>query len=613
MTQDLLASWLDGYVPAAIQRDGVPGAVVVVVKDGHILVKKGYGFADLSEHSPVDPDLSLFRVASLSKLFTATAVMQLVEKGELDLDRDINGYLDFHIPDRTGGPITLRHLLTHTAGFEDHWQDQFVLDPTLLHPLADHLRTHIPARIFAVGTIPAYSNYGMALAGYIVQRKSGEMFDSYVEHHIFKALDMSSSTFHQPLPSELWPRMATGYTDRKQPHRPQLFSESPAGALATTGSDMGNFMIAFLQDGNFQDRPVLQPRTVALMQAETHRFFSPLPAIGFSFFTDDRNGHRIVGHDGALEAFFSSLNLILDRNVGIFVAVNGAGSNGSGQAFVDELYEDFVDRYFPSDAPSLTEMPTVSTALHDGELMAGSYEPTRRNESSFLSAVRLYLEFEVKLQDDGTLVSSEFQDRAGKPKIWREIAPWVWRESGGAERLVAVVKNGRVESFAVGDTAQYNPFQAVPFWRSAAWLLPAMISALAVLAVIVLFWPIDSMIRKHYGRASRLPVRLLKFRRITWVLMLFELNLFTAWVVRIKTLSMDIAEASSHGAIILLLQIAGLCSFPVAAVGLCHLWMTWRSTDAWSARVSSAAIASSLVLLSGIVFVFHFASVNALY
>src|SRR5881409_3574079 len=193
-------TFLDALIPSQLRNRNIAGAVVSVVKDGQVLFQKGYGYADVEAERPVLPDQTLFRPGSISKLFTATAVMQLVEQGKLDLDRDVNDYLDFKIPEAYGKPITLKNLLTHTPGFEEQIKDLFTDRPEP-PPLEQYMKTHIPGRIFSPGTIPAYSNYGATLAGYIVERVSGQPFDNYIENHIFNPLGMKHSTFRQPLPA----------------------------------------------------------------------------------------------------------------------------------------------------------------------------------------------------------------------------------------------------------------------------------------------------------------------------------------------------------------------------------------------------------------------------
>jgi len=200
--------WLDGYLPYALRTADIPGAVVTVVKDGQLLTARGYGYADVEKKTPVDPERTLFRPGSVTKLVTWTAVMQLVEQGKLDLDKDVNTYLDFKIPDYDGKPITLRQIMTHTAGFEEAIKGLIFSDPAHLLPLGDYLKRWTPKRVFAPGTTPAYSNWATSLAGYVVERVSGEKFDDYCDKHIFAPLGMTNSTMRQPLPAALTGQMA---------------------------------------------------------------------------------------------------------------------------------------------------------------------------------------------------------------------------------------------------------------------------------------------------------------------------------------------------------------------------------------------------------------------
>src|SRR5215472_3915298 len=203
LTKADFETFLDALIPSQLRTRNIAGAVVSVVKDGQVLFQKGYGYADVEGKKPVLPEQTLFRPGSISKLFTATAVMQLVEQGKLDLDRDANDYLDFAIPKTYVEPITLRRLLTHTAGFEETVKNLFVAHESDMKPLRSYLVNQMPARIFPPGKIPSYSNYGFSLAGYIIERVSGEKFERYVDNHILKPLRMTSSTFDQPLPPQL--------------------------------------------------------------------------------------------------------------------------------------------------------------------------------------------------------------------------------------------------------------------------------------------------------------------------------------------------------------------------------------------------------------------------
>jgi len=188
LTESDVSALSDGLIPAAMALGNVAGVVVVVVKDGHVLFQKGYGFADVDKRTPVDPAKTLFRPGSVSKLFTWTAVMQLVDQGKIDLDADINRYLDFTVPAAFGKPVTMRNLMTHTAGFDETYRSLLIGNPKTLEPLRQVVTQNIPARSYPPGEVPAYSNYGATLAGYIVARVSGEKFEDYIQRHIFTPL-----------------------------------------------------------------------------------------------------------------------------------------------------------------------------------------------------------------------------------------------------------------------------------------------------------------------------------------------------------------------------------------------------------------------------------------
>src|SRR5437763_10347695 len=267
LTKSDFETFLDALIPSQLQNRDIAGAVVSVVKDGQVLFAKGYGYADFTAKKPVLADQTLFRPGSISKLFTATAVMQLVEQGKLDLDRDVNEYLDFAIPKIYPEPITLRRLLTHTAGFEDTLKNLFVAHESDLKPLRTYLVNQMPARIFPPGKIPSYSNYGFTLAGYIVERASGEKFERYIDNHLLQPLRMTNSTFDQPLPPQLAPNMSNGYFNAsKKPRHFEFVHAAPAGALSTTAADMTRFMLAFLQDGTLEEATILKPETVRQME-----------------------------------------------------------------------------------------------------------------------------------------------------------------------------------------------------------------------------------------------------------------------------------------------------------------------------------------------------------
>jgi len=376
MTATDVQAWLDGLMPSALKMAQVPGAVVVIVKDGRPLVQQGYGWADRDRRTPVDAQRTLFRPGSISKLFTWTAVMQLVEQGKLDLDADLNRYLDFKLPEHPGKPLTLRHVLTHTTGFEETARNLITYDAGT-PDLAQVLKSYVPPSLYPPGERPGYSNYATALAGYIVQRVSGMPFDDYIEQRILWPLGMRHASFRQPLPPALAPLMSQGWESQDEPPKGfEIVSMAPAGSLSATGEDMGRFMTAFLQQGRLGNAQLLKPETVAQMHGQITRPMPDLMGIGLGFYQHDLNGHRGVGHGGDTVLFHSDLALFLDDGVGLFVSVNSPGKGEQGKWLRDRVMESFADRYLPDTRPPTPRSVDDATAKAHGQALAGYWQST---------------------------------------------------------------------------------------------------------------------------------------------------------------------------------------------------------------------------------------------
>src|SRR5262245_60512042 len=296
LTKADLETWLDGLMPYSLQTGDAAGAVVVVVKDGQVLLQKGYGYADVEAKKPVDPQTTMFRAGSVSKLVTDTAVMQMVEAGKLDLDTDVNKYLDFKLPDAFGKPVTLRNLITHTAGFEELLRGLMHSDPKAWGGLDTYVHETRPARMFPPGEVPSYCNYCLAVAAYIVERVSGEPFDDYLDRHIFQPLDMQRATFRQPLPAQFEADMSKGYTlASSAPRYFEIVGPAPAGSLSVSGADMARFMISHLQ-AEKGGSPLLKPETAHMMYNSVLQVAPPTLGNSLGFFERDRNGRRVIGH-----------------------------------------------------------------------------------------------------------------------------------------------------------------------------------------------------------------------------------------------------------------------------------------------------------------------------
>src|SRR3984957_7023209 len=325
-----LGAFFDGIIPLQLDRADIAGASVLVMKDGKLLLQKGYGFADAKQQKPVDPATTIFRLASISKLFTWVSLMQLQEQGKLDLDTDVNNYLDFKIRPAFDKPITLRNLITHTGGFEEEAREILLIKAKKSPALRDFLIENQPRRLFPPGTIPAYSNYGVGIASYIVQRISGQPFEQYVSEHVFAPLAMTHSSFDQPLPQELEKLPAQGY--RGNTEKPALgfetFTPAGAGGISSTASDMGRFGQALLNGGQLDGKRILKTETLNAMYTPQFRASNQLPPICMGFYETWRNDLRWIGHEGDLIAFHSLFFLERSQKLILFVSFNSASAAG---------------------------------------------------------------------------------------------------------------------------------------------------------------------------------------------------------------------------------------------------------------------------------------------
>jgi CubicO group peptidase (beta-lactamase class C family) len=421
-----LESFMDGAMTALLEAHHVAGGTISVVKDGELFFAKGYGFADAEHGVPVDPATSMFRIASVSKLFAWTAIMQLWEQGRVDLDADINVYLDFEIPATFPEPITLTHLLTHTAGFEDRAKGLFAKDIEDLAPLGEVLAKNIPARVVPPGEVAAYSNYGAGLAGYIVQRVSGMPFQDYVEEHIYGPLWMVHSTFRQPVQPEIVADLAIGHTWKGGAHEGQDFEYDPAvadGAMSTSAVDMARFMIAHLQLGRYGDQQILEEDTARRMHS---RLFSPdprIPGMAHGFYEVDANGRRGIGHGGDISYFHSDLLLLPEEDVGIFVSFN----SDSGSAARSEIVPLFLDRYFPAPEAKPVE-PPADFAARAGRY-TGWYRMNRHPHDTIEKVMLLATgDIRIDATDDNYLSVALMGERSR----FVEVEPLLFRAVGGS-------------------------------------------------------------------------------------------------------------------------------------------------------------------------------------
>jgi len=569
-----LESFLDGMMPAQLEREDIAGAVVSVVKDGKLLFAKGYGYSDIEKRQPVTADATLFRPGSISKLFTWTSIMQLVEQGKLDLDKDVNGYIDFTIEPAYGKPITLRDIMTHTSGFEETARDLFVADAQHLTPLDQYLKQHLPQRIFPPCTIPAYSNYATALAGYIVQRASGKPFEQYVAENILAPLEMKRTTFVQPLPDNMKSLMSLGY--RKASEKPQSFEfveAFPAGSVSTTARDMANFMIAHLQDGKFGDKQILRPETAKLMHTRTFGSDERLNGMALGFYEESRNGKRIIGHGGDTELFHSDLHLVLAENVGLFVSYNSAGKGEvSGRGI---LFGKFLDRYFPHTPAAPAK---IENAKADAASIAGLYKVSRRFESSFLKLLTFLGEMKVIPNADGTISLDAIKTPGGALRKFEEIAPFQYREVHGEDELAFRKDSDGRWQFQV--EIPVFIFQQTGLLENKYFNFVVLFFGLGVVALTVLLWPVSALIRKHYARPLLLEPPERRRRLFVRLVCVLFLVLFFGWIAVLSKID-DITAINALPHWVVIFGLLGVLSSLGTILVVLSAFRSWRTSGKW--------------------------------
>ncbi len=487
LTSEDVTAFLDGFLPLQLQRDDIAGATIGITMDGKPLIMKGYGYADWKKKTPIDPVRTTFRLASISKTITYTAMMQQVELGRLDLDADVNGYLDFAIapgPAPIGNArISLRQLATHTAGFEEELHD-FGSDKSGKLPM--DLRTFLirnqPHRFASPGTQLAYSNYGIALIGYIVQRASGEEFTAYTQRHIFGPLGMTHSSFVQPLPPS-WSR-SLGYLNTQEPDTGfEGFEEAPAGGLSSSAADMSRFGQMLLGGGTLDGARVLQPASVALFFTPQ---FSPAPLIppwNLGFYPEMRNGYTFTGHGGDVIGFHSQFWVEPTHRLTFLVSYNSQRSSGAARA---ELFQAFVDRYLPGPAPT---PHVVKLTGKDLRAYTGSYVSSRGADSTKARIFLGAMSRSITADKDGTLLISGAIDERGAPLHFQPVGQDTFYNEH-EQRFLRFTRDtrGRVDGYVTPSHSARLPFvrSAAFFGSTAVLAIGAML--LAVAAAVVRTW-----------------------------------------------------------------------------------------------------------------------------
>ncbi len=477
-----LEAFFDGVLYQQLASKHVAGAVVTVVSGDKMIFSKGYGYSDVANRKPVDPEKTLFRIGSVSKLFTWTAVMQDVEAGRIDLDADINKYLgSVQIPARFGKPITMRHLLTHTAGFEDYVVGLFAREPNK-RTLTELLTEQMPERIRPPGELAAYSNFGTTLAGHAVATLAKKPWEDVMEERLLKPLGMEHTLARQPAKDQLPAGMSKGYRWAAGEWQEKDFEYvpwGPAGGFSSSGNDMARFMLVHLNDGALGDVRILKPETAKKMREALFRNHPKVSPMGAGFILEQHHGMTFVGHGGDTLWFHTMMQLIPDKKLGIFVSYNTDSLGDARQT----LLKAFLDRYLPQPLTARAKSP--DGAAERASKYAGEYQTLRYSDSTVGKLTRLMSFTTVTAGKEGQLIVS----RGERTYRMIEVEPGFYREVDGYRTLAfREMENG--DMAIAWDNAAPVADVKVKWHESQLAQLALLGGSLALMITALLFWPI---------------------------------------------------------------------------------------------------------------------------
>lgn len=452
-TADLQALF-DEAVPRLMEKYHVAGAVVGVTDSSKTLFQKGYGKADIAAGIPADPETSLFRCGSISKLFTWTAIMQLEEQGLLDLSDPVDKYIDFELPKNYSEPVRIIDLMNHTPGFEDRLIGLLTTDVKYYETLEQSVQENIPRRVAPPREASCYSNYGTMLAGYIVQRIMGIPYERYVEKNIFEPLHMKHSTMIQPPPLAADSTISKGYSfsDGSFIEEPFEFANgAPAGALSSTASDMLRFYRAYLREGAgepgtiLQSGTILQPGTVRKMRETSFRHDPRANGMAHGFIEIGTDTDPILGHGGDTIFFHSISAYLPDRDWAFFISTN----TSTGSQLVYELEQILLNEFAPvPDGAARAEAEGLNVNLEE---YTGFFSMDRRSESDPTKIMSLMALIRPIVSESGDgLFLKSMLDPAGS--VYLPVDEDIFQQEKGRMRVVFLRDNeSRVESLYSND------------------------------------------------------------------------------------------------------------------------------------------------------------------
>jgi CubicO group peptidase (beta-lactamase class C family) len=594
-----IVAFMDSEIPSTMEDHDTPGGVFVLVADGDIAHAQGYGHTDTDQDTAIDPRRTRFDIGSVSKLLTATAVMQQVEQGRLDLHADVDTYLtEVRVPEAFGQPVTPAHLLTHTAGFAEHYLlGSMTSQPGQVAPLAEIL-SPLPERVRPPGVAHQYDNIGMALAGHLVEVASGDTFEDYVTAQILEPLGMTRSSYGRPVPDahDVTPHEMVPGLGTTGAVPPVYVTATPTGGLWTTGEDMAAFMLAHLADGEHDGTRILESSSVAAMQDTQFTPHPASPGIGYGFFEHNPGPHRGVQHGGSWVGASAHLYLLPEADLGFFVAFN----HGSGVEFTHTLIYEALEHAFPEDHEATAEPTADDTDLG---ALAGQYRWNRHDRSTFMRLVSTLTSSRLQVTDqgDGTLGTTMAPFHLLPDATWLPSDAGVFVERGGTGTLVFDTDDtGAVDGLHAAG-AQLFSMEPIAWYDTAGFVAGLLAFFLAVALIAAVGWPAGALRRRLRQRGEPVPADLRRARRLTGLagglMIAFGFGLLAHFALDMAGL----LQVSLALRALLLLPLAGAIAVVALDVVVVRLWRNGGVSLAGRLYHSGIAI----VLLAALPFLWH--------
>src|SRR5688572_23635336 len=388
--------FIDSLITTQLKKESIPGAAFVFVKDGKIFFMKGYGLANIERNIAVDPKKTIYRIGSISKVFTADALLQLADKNKINLSQDVNNYLhNLKIPSTFSTPINTRHILTHTTGLDEIRPGTQSPDSAGVLPLSQFLANRL-VRLWSPGEIVMYSTYGITLGGLLVENISNQKFEAYLRDNIWNPLEMKSTNIN--VPAELKKDIAVGYEWENGINMPQnweWYHTTPASSINSTAEDMAHWMLAHLNRGQYNNRRIMSQKMMDEMLKHQQGMHPQTYGLAYGFFEEYYNGLCFLYHGGNMAGFNSHMILIPEKNAGFFFV-----SQHEGSSIRDHLQWTIFEKYYKN-TDSLNVPAINPDNITRAKIFAGQYKYNVYCHSCDRQANTMV--FNVVANSDGTI------------------------------------------------------------------------------------------------------------------------------------------------------------------------------------------------------------------